>query len=795
MKIVDRFRSNNRKRIVERVLSGDVTVVNVLESEDWASLPDILSYMLQQTREASQSLLKYPVPKIYQDPEKLVALGRMNKDHLDRLKELGPGVYVPLAGVLTHEDMDIGKEAAHMLRLLLAGEQQELPAEVISLLGHAAGHADPSICSEACQALQSLQTRDIDVATALPGLLTALSTTIDKEHTTRLLSLVGELGTRANSASASLAVLLESSDTLVRTAAIRALVRIDPEGALQPLIKVLDDESWNVRESAIRALGQIDDPQVADALIIALDDKHVSVRHAAVIMLAKVGNPKAARFLLAILHDESEAVRQAVVTTLDILGWQPDEGVDGGAYWASKRKWGKCIAIGVPAVGSLLQVATLGSDTRLPAGEALVEIGEPAIEPLVAALRGQVATVRAFAAETVVKLLGTDAADLLIEALKDENEEVRQAVMCALEQIDDERAIDTFISALGDEHVFVRQAMAYMLGRIDSERAIQPLVAALNDAHADVRLSIAMALDQLEWEPDLSAHAAIYWLTKRKWDKCAGIGAAAVEPLMLAAELGEVERQAAISIFKQIGVPAMQPLILALDNDNPFVRLVAAEALMQVGSERVVEPLLQMLRSKDLFTPKAKRQLDAQRNDVALTVRMVETLLCALAYSDISVSRTAADALANMTDENLGEDVARWEQWWETELLNDEYDSIVAADLKRSALSESRRVLVNTMKLANNKKQIESALDKAHEEVVTRRQDAQNSGDTSPLDPNAVFEQITLQKSDADIIRLERQLQSLKPKLHQAQYELKAVLVKSMDDSFITRASAVLLEL
>jgi len=68
------------------------------------------------------------------------------------------------------------------------------------------------------------------------------------------------------------------------------------------------------------------------------------------------------------------------------------------------RKWDRCVDIGVPAVEPL--IATLRGDSldRAAAAEALVQIGAPAVEPLVAALKDPEKRVRDAAAATLERM-------------------------------------------------------------------------------------------------------------------------------------------------------------------------------------------------------------------------------------------------------------------------------------------------------------------------------------------------------------------------------------------------------
>ena len=97
------------------------------------------------------------------------------------------------------------------------------------------------------------------------------------------------------------------------------------------------------------------------------------------------------------------------------LGWTPGRDEAAAAYWTVKRRWDKC-----------------------------VEIGEPAVEPL-------------------------------IKALGDSDYRVREGAAEALGTIGDGRAVEPLIRALNDANGDVREGAAGALGKI-GEPAVEPLI-------------------------------------------------------------------------------------------------------------------------------------------------------------------------------------------------------------------------------------------------------------------------------------------------------------------------------
>lgn len=178
-------------------------------------------------------------------------------------------------------------------------------------------------------------------------------------------------------------------------------------------------------------------------------------------------------------------------------------------------------------VDGLIKALAWGEDgeratgVRQAAAEALVEIGQPAVEPVIGALQdekrcrqaaavlGQIGgasavgplmaefksehfsfrkecLVRAAAAEALVKI-GQPAVAPLIAALGTVDDSANAAAVDALVKIG-RPAVEPLVAALKHSRSDVREAAAAALGQIGDTRAVEPLVAALK--HTDFRMNI-----------------------------------------------------------------------------------------------------------------------------------------------------------------------------------------------------------------------------------------------------------------------------------------------------------------
>jgi HEAT repeat protein len=171
-------------------------------------------------------------------------------------------------------------------------------------------------------------------------------------------SAAGALGSIGQPAIDPLVVLLGDADLETRETAGQILVEIGTD-AVDPLIGALHDEQTGRRQRAATVLGEIGDPRAVKPLSQALSDQMAGVRQAAARSLGEIADPGAAAALAAALRD-------------------PDPGVHRAA------------ALALAEMKDPRAVQTLLPDLRgarsQPAVDALVKIGIPAVEPMMAML-------------------------------------------------------------------------------------------------------------------------------------------------------------------------------------------------------------------------------------------------------------------------------------------------------------------------------------------------------------------------------------------------------------------------
>jgi len=237
------------------------------------------------------------------------------------------------------------------------------------------------------------------------------------------------------------------------------------------------------------------------------------------------------------------------------------------------------------------------ANIRWASAGALGELGDvQAVEPLIAALKGQDEDMRRASAGALGQIGDVRAVEPLIAALKDQDEDVRRASARALGQIGDVRAVESLVVAFKDEGSYVREAATEALVEF-GEAAVEPLVA-LFEEDKDVRGAASEALVKI----GPAAVKPLVPLLKNEDVREAAlealekIGPAAVKPLASLLESKDM-REAASEALIKIGPAAVDSLVALLGGDYP-VRKAASEALLEIGPAAVDSLVARIARAR-----------------------------------------------------------------------------------------------------------------------------------------------------------------------------------------------------
>ncbi|MDP8230456.1 MAG: HEAT repeat domain-containing protein, partial [Candidatus Gorgyraea atricola] len=355
--------------------------------------------------------------------------------------------------------------------------------------------------------------------------------------------------------------LLKDTDWSICIVAAGALGQIGDERAVDPLIELLKGDNSYLSIAIINSLGQIGDERAVDPLIELLKGNDYYPGAAAVTALVKIGEP-AVNSLVESLRDSNYNIRERTATILDRLNWIPQTQKETIHYYIAKRNW-----------------------------DALVKIGEPAVNPLIELLRSPRHAIRKATATALGQIGNERAVNPLIELLRSPRHAIRKATATALGQIGDERAVDPLIELLKDTDWSIREATATALGQIGDERAVDPLIELLRSRRYAIRKVTATALGQIGSDAvsylyDAFNNKSYLDIHEHLESTLIQIGKPTADymvPLLSAKDKSSIEQIYKILIeVDEASIPALKK---ALDSNNPTLRHNALKVLEQISPE------------------------------------------------------------------------------------------------------------------------------------------------------------------------------------------------------------------
>ncbi len=409
-------------------------------------------------------------------------------------------------------------------------------------------------------------------------------------------------------------ILADSANAdVIRQITARGLGRIGTEGALQALVSMLNTSSGGVQKAVIAGLGQMADVRAIAPLMGMLpttdgplaSEVGKALASIATTLDAPTRQTHVLESLETMLQHGDTQTRTLVFSMLDEMGWQPDQSALAAYYWIAQEEWERCVEIGEPAVEPLIAVLVDEEKSRRQtAFLTLVKIGGKAAPALLAALLHENTELRQAVFWCLVKI-GPPALPSLVQALADEHDMLRQAAARALGQIGDPDAVVPLIAAFKDTDWSVRRDAYQSIVKI-GKAALPQLLAALNHNSEDIQWGAAGTLEALGWKPSQNEAGALYWIVKGEWQHCVSIGAPAIKPLVNRLSHWDANtRKEATNALIRLGGLAVAPLIEMLQVDNPTVRTNAAYALGMIGDKRAEQPLMALLSERNKEVSKA----------------------------------------------------------------------------------------------------------------------------------------------------------------------------------------------
>jgi HEAT repeat protein len=442
---------------------------------------------------------------------------------------------------------------------------------------------------------------------AVPLLLHALES--DNDDTLRFsIYTLGEI--RASVAVEQIIGHLEHPNPDVRQNAVFALGMLKAKEATDPLIRVLGDEDPVVRGYAATALGEIGDPRAKKALVEALRKEDASVVNMATslyglgseqvvdILIEKLRDPDPnkrlyATFALGRISDPKEIQPLIDVLSSKEIGWLAAQAL---------------VNIGEPAISPLLEALFSEDQTRrLYATYALGQIGDPrAGRGLLRMFGDESSLIRDTAAEALIALDDERLTQPLSRELSNPDPKVRQKVLTVLGSIGDASLADTVSSHLSDPDPDVVKSAILALGSLGSARSCRPLAGLLGSQRRDIQdalrssflqigpPAIPCLLDGLQGRGTAAEASTIIILGKLKAED-------AVDALLpyLSSPEPSFRRLATVALT-EIGDPRAEEYFVSLLNDpDPSLRIYASIGLMNIGGRISIKLLLASLSNPD----------------------------------------------------------------------------------------------------------------------------------------------------------------------------------------------------
>lgn len=540
---------------------------------------------------------------------------------------------------------------------------------------------------------------------------------------------------------------LRSKDSWTRAQAARKLGESKDTRAVESLIVALTHDESRVREAIVESLGKIEDDRAVEPLVAsAIRDEYIAVRETAVSALMKIRNPRSVELLVAALKDrnskvrkaaeevlgeiaptwmESEIAKAAVPSMLELLSDEDSELLHDIVSVLGQIKdrraveplvtmlTSECRRVRYAVMRALTQIGWRPFNLNhrvilaLFQGDwvSLVNIGSSVVEPLLAALKDadEIGAVRSNAAKALGEIGDARAVEPLMRHLSYESCEVVIPAIEALGKIRYGVAIEPIINALVDECAGVRGEAAKALQKIDpkwvnsqaAKEAVLPLLEALANkckarhycTHKRTLTYVRRNLLEAPVDSSDGLRCDAAWALGQIGDS------RAVEPLI--ARLCPKNRpskafeRSASKALIEIGRSAVEPLTVALKNDDWQMRTTAAMILGEIGDTRAVGPLIAALKDgTDIALKKILTKSGATSAAVPWVIGVLKDV-------DTHARRAAADLLGELGDSRAVEPL--------TILLKDEESQVRQSAAKALGKIRDMRAVVPLVAILKDK--------------------------------------------------------------------------------------------
>ncbi len=382
--------------------------------------------------------------------------------------------------------------------------------------------------------------------------------------------------------------------------------------------------------------------------IEALHSESPEARMLAAYALGELGAAEAVPELIALLGDHGPTHQKKMHV------WQPPDVYWGLSLSSPGREAARALVkIGAPSAEPLLAVLKDPKNSGLPnAIWALGEMREPrAVDFLLTRLWDVGAIV------AIGKLREPRAAQGLVNQL--DNDWIRYETRSALVQIG-RPSVEPLIDALKnkdlkDQKSKIRSSAAELLGRMEVKEALEPLMAAALEDNAELRYRAVEAVGVMAGKDDAKAAELLRGMLKDKDWRVRELAAVALGRLGCAAAAPEIRalladqdltvRGRAAQALAAIGDKTSSPdLLKLLDDRKPFPKKCAVEALGALKEPKAVKQLSALLKKGDPDLRRAAAGALGQIGDPA----GIAPLLAVMADDDQVLRKISAESLGKI---------------------------------------------------------------------------------------------------------------------------------------------------
>jgi len=235
-----------------------------------------------------------------------------------------------------------------------------------------------------------------------------------------------------------------------------------------------------------------------------------------------------------------------------------------------------------------------------------------------------------------------EALPAIIKLLFDDEPAVRRRAAWALGKIKDLSSFESLIQALNDIDTDVRKNAIRSLGELLAFDSIPNLISKLEDENWEVRAEAAVVLEYLGWNPKNKEENTIQLIARGKWDQLAKLNELNADLLLkflndsdretrskISWILGEfkeekvvqslfdlfmtdgfqdVKESASIALGRIGGKAALDLLLVALHDEDWFIRKNAATALGYVKDKSSMAALEELLKDDNTFVSRSAKE-------------------------------------------------------------------------------------------------------------------------------------------------------------------------------------------